>query len=69
MGITLPVFVLESKEQFIPQLGKLALKHGIKFVKAKPVEGGSQFHFKLQNGEENKRDAFINAVPIDWLNK
>ncbi|AWI26814.1 hypothetical protein [Flavobacterium pallidum] len=67
MPLTATVNIPDGKEHYIENLKNLAIKHGIEYVNPKVTENSTIFNFILKDGEEDKKKAFLNEVPADWL--
>lgn len=61
------VTIRDNKKNFIDDLMVLAKSHGIEYLKPTVLADSTQFRFIFKDGEEEKKDAFLKAIPIDWL--
>ena len=63
----LAVSVVIKNDMYINDLLSLANEHGIKYSLRKNVANGTQFVFNFKEGEEKEKNAFYDAIPVEWI--
>jgi hypothetical protein len=63
----LAVSVVIKDDIYIDDLLTLANEHDIEYYSRKSVANGTLFVFNFNDGEEKKKDAFYNAIPVKWI--